>query len=84
MAVKSSIPQWERSVLPDWKKAVKDPEIQKLWWKGIFSHNQILNSGSFFSLGIPPKLRSILWEKVIGNPLALRKGRFEVADLHTT
>lgn len=58
-AIEANTAQWERTVLPDWKKAIKDPEIQKLWWKGI-----------------PPKLRSVMWERVVGNPLALSKDAY--------
>ncbi|GJJ13364.1 hypothetical protein Clacol_007616 [Clathrus columnatus] len=59
LAIEASTLQWERTVLPDWKRAVKDPEIQKLWWKGV-----------------PPKLRSVVWEKVTGNSLALSKDAY--------
>ncbi|KAF8522863.1 hypothetical protein JB92DRAFT_3110450 [Gautieria morchelliformis] len=26
---------WERAVVPDWKKAMKDPNLRKLWWNGM-------------------------------------------------
>ena len=34
-AMERSIQIWEKEVLPDWQKAVKDPRIRKLWRSGI-------------------------------------------------
>ena len=34
-AVEESIPIWEREVVPDWRNALKEPRLRKLWWKGI-------------------------------------------------
>lgn len=33
--VEESAGQWEREVLPDWKAAVRDPRLKRLWWDGI-------------------------------------------------
>ncbi|KAG8930374.1 hypothetical protein FRC02_004291 [Tulasnella sp. 418] len=35
MAVDASLHIWEREVLPDWKAAIRNPKLRKLWWKGI-------------------------------------------------
>ncbi|KAF8514755.1 rab-GTPase-TBC domain-containing protein [Gautieria morchelliformis] len=51
---------WERAVVPDWKKAMKDPNLRKLWWNGV-----------------PTKLRSAVWERAIGNGLALSKDTYK-------
>ena len=34
-AVEESIPIWERDVVPDWRNALKEPRLRKLWWNGI-------------------------------------------------
>ena len=34
-AVERSLETWERMVLPDLKKAIKDTQVRKLWWGGI-------------------------------------------------
>ena len=34
-AVEESIPIWERDVVPDWRNALKEPRLRKLWWEGI-------------------------------------------------
>ena len=47
-------------MIPDWKNAVRDPKLRRLWWNGI-----------------PPKLRGVVWEKAVGNGLALSKGKRE-------
>lgn len=56
--IEESLPIWEREILPDWKVVHRNPEMRKLWWKGI-----------------PVKLRGQLWEKAVGNGLALSKGQ---------
>lgn len=58
-AVEHSIEVWEREVLPDWKTAVRNPRLRKLWWAGV-----------------PPKLRPVIWERALGNALAISKGEF--------
>lgn len=44
--------------MPDWKVVFKNPQLRRLWWRGI-----------------PTKLRASMWEKAVGNPLALSKGK---------
>lgn len=34
-AVEDSIHIWRREVLPNWREAVRRPEIRAMWWKGI-------------------------------------------------
>ncbi|KAG8984035.1 hypothetical protein FRB93_006828 [Tulasnella sp. JGI-2019a] len=34
-AVEASAGRWEREVLPDWKAAMRDPKLKRLWWDGI-------------------------------------------------
>ncbi|KAI5121319.1 hypothetical protein M0805_003786 [Coniferiporia weirii] len=58
-AVEESTIHWEQHILPDWKNAIRDTNLRKLWWNGI-----------------PPKLRGIVWEKAIGNGLALSKDTY--------
>ncbi|KAL5518744.1 hypothetical protein ACEPAH_427 [Sanghuangporus vaninii] len=58
-AVEESISIWEHQIIPDWKNAVRDPKLRKIWWNGI-----------------PPKLRGIVWEKTVGNGLALSKDTY--------
>lgn len=59
-AVEHSIEIWEKSIIPDWKNAVKDTKLRRLWWNGV-----------------PPKLRGVVWEKAIGNSLALSKDTYK-------
>jgi hypothetical protein len=56
-AVEESLHIWEREIVPDWRVVHKNPQLRKLWWRGI-----------------PAKLRASMWEKAVGNPLALSKG----------
>ncbi|KIJ53482.1 hypothetical protein M422DRAFT_154980 [Sphaerobolus stellatus SS14] len=58
-AIESNTVFWERSILPDWKKTVKDPDLRKLWWDGV-----------------PSKLRSVVWEKAVGNTLSITKATY--------
>jgi len=58
-AIEETLHIWEKHILPDWKVVNRNPELRKLWWKGI-----------------PSKLRGQLWEKAVGNQLALSKGRY--------
>ncbi|KAH8120083.1 RabGAP/TBC [Phellopilus nigrolimitatus] len=60
-AVEESTVLWEQHILPDWKNAVRDEKIRKIWWNGI-----------------PPKLRGIVWEKAVGNGLALSKDTYRM------
>ena len=30
-----SLPLWERDILPNWRVVYKNPELRKLWWRGI-------------------------------------------------
>ncbi|KAF5352712.1 hypothetical protein D9756_005937 [Leucocoprinus leucothites] len=57
--IEASISIWEKEVMPDWRVVHKNPQIRRLWWKGI-----------------PIKLRASLWERAVGNPLALSKDHF--------
>lgn len=34
-AVEDTIPIWEREVVPDWRNALREPRLRKLWWNGI-------------------------------------------------
>ncbi|EJD04193.1 RabGAP/TBC [Fomitiporia mediterranea MF3/22] len=56
--VEESTSIWEQQIVPDWKNAVRDPKLRKLWWHGI-----------------PPKLRGMMWERAVGNDLALNTYR---------
>lgn len=58
--VEESMTIWEQQILPDWKSAVRDAKLRKMWWNGV-----------------PPKLRGLVWEKTVGNALALGKGRYQ-------
>ncbi|KAF8913146.1 rab-GTPase-TBC domain-containing protein [Gymnopilus junonius] len=62
-AIEDSFHIWEKEILPDWRIVHRQPELRKLWWRGI-----------------PTKLRSVLWEKAVGNELALSKGRLQLID----
>ncbi len=48
---------WEREVVPDWRAAVRNPELRKLWWKGIPTKlrgrlwNQVIGNGLALSKG---------------------------------
>lgn len=55
--IEASIEIWEKEIVPDWRVVYKNPQLRKLWWRGI-----------------PTKLRASMWEKAVGNPLALGKG----------
>ncbi|KXN88808.1 TBC1 domain family member 14 [Leucoagaricus sp. SymC.cos] len=57
--IEISILTWEKEIMPDWRVVLKNPQLRRLWWKGI-----------------PTKLRASLWEKAVGNPLALSKDHF--------
>jgi len=59
LSVEASTVMWECTILPDWKKAVRDPELRKLWWNGV-----------------PIKHRSMMWERAVGNGLALSKDSY--------
>lgn len=30
-----SLPVWEKEILPNWRVVFKNPELRKLWWRGI-------------------------------------------------
>lgn len=30
-----SLPIWEKEILPNWRVVFKNPELRKLWWRGI-------------------------------------------------
>ncbi|KAG8871691.1 hypothetical protein FRB97_008391 [Tulasnella sp. 331] len=34
-AVEASAGRWEREVLPDWRAAIRDPKLKRLWWDGV-------------------------------------------------
>ncbi|KAF8078919.1 rab-GTPase-TBC domain-containing protein [Lyophyllum atratum] len=57
--IEDSIHVWERDIVPDWRVVHKNPELRKLWWKGI-----------------PTKLRASMWERAVGNSLALSKDHY--------
>ncbi|KAF5388591.1 hypothetical protein D9757_004681 [Collybiopsis confluens] len=57
--IEDSLQLWEREIVPDWRVVHKNPQLRKLWWKGI-----------------PTKLRATMWERAVGNPLALSKDNF--------
>jgi len=56
-AIEDTLEIWEKEIVPDWRVVFKNPQLRRLWWKGI-----------------PSKLRALLWEKAVGNQLALSKG----------
>lgn len=56
-AIEDSLHIWEREIMPDWKVVFRNPQLRRLWWRGI-----------------PTKLRASMWEKAVGNALALSKG----------
>lgn len=60
-AIEDSLHIWEREIMPDWKVVFKNPQLRRLWWRGI-----------------PTKLRASLWEKAVGNPLALSKDHYRI------
>ena len=33
--VEESMSLWENEILPNWKTAVRDPKLRKVWWNGI-------------------------------------------------
>ncbi|KAJ3750773.1 rab-GTPase-TBC domain-containing protein [Lentinula detonsa] len=57
--IEESLHLWEKEIVPDWRVVQKNPQLRKLWWKGI-----------------PTKLRASMWERAVGNPLALSKDHF--------
>jgi hypothetical protein len=57
--IEASLHIWEREIVPDWRVIFKNPQLRKLWWRGV-----------------PTKLRAGMWEKAVGNPLALSKGEY--------
>ncbi|KAF6766680.1 rab-GTPase-TBC domain-containing protein [Ephemerocybe angulata] len=34
-AIEESLHIWEREIVPDWKVVFKNPQLRKLWWRGI-------------------------------------------------
>lgn len=34
-AIEESTHIWESSILPDWKSAIRNPALRKLWWNGV-------------------------------------------------
>jgi hypothetical protein len=34
LSVEANTFLWEQAVMPDWKKAMRDPNLRKLWWDG--------------------------------------------------
>jgi len=59
LTIEANTSLWEKAILPNWKKAVRDPILRKLWWDGV-----------------PTKLRSVVWERAVGNGLALHKDTY--------
>ncbi|KAI5304178.1 hypothetical protein KEM55_000180, partial [Ascosphaera atra] len=45
---------WDREILPNWDRAIRDARTHELWWQGI-----------------PPRSRAAVWQRAIGNELAL-------------
>ncbi|KAL0572924.1 hypothetical protein V5O48_009037 [Marasmius crinis-equi] len=57
--IDDSLHYWEKEIVPDWRVVLVNPEMRKVWWRGI-----------------PTKLRAFMWEKAVGNPLALSKDNY--------
>ncbi|KAF9454150.1 RabGAP/TBC [Macrolepiota fuliginosa MF-IS2] len=57
--IEASLQLWEKEIVPDWRIVHKNPQLRKIWWKGI-----------------PIKLRGPMWEKAVGNSLALSKEHY--------
>ncbi|EKV10804.1 RabGAP/TBC [Penicillium digitatum] len=55
---------WDEYVYPNWDRALREPRIRELWWRGI-----------------PPRNRGHIWERAIGNELALTEETFAKALL---
>jgi hypothetical protein len=36
LSVEANTALWQRAVMPDWKTAMRDPNLRKLWWDGEF------------------------------------------------
>lgn len=53
---------WDEYVYPNWDRALREPRIRELWWRGI-----------------PPRNRGHIWERAIGNELALTEETFTKA-----
>ncbi|KAG8812786.1 hypothetical protein FRC17_001821 [Serendipita sp. 399] len=34
-AIEESLPKWEAEIVPDCRKVLRDPELRRLWWRGI-------------------------------------------------
>ncbi|KAI5280461.1 hypothetical protein KEM54_003692, partial [Ascosphaera aggregata] len=53
---------WDEYVLPNWEKAIKEPQTRDLWWRGI-----------------APRSRGAVWQRAIGNELALTSESYKKA-----
>ncbi|KAJ5558311.1 hypothetical protein N7535_008524 [Penicillium sp. DV-2018c] len=53
---------WDEYVCPNWDRALREPRIRELWWRGIPSRN-----------------RGAIWNRAIGNELALTEETFTKA-----
>jgi hypothetical protein len=33
--IEESIPHWQKEVIPDWRRVIREPPLRHLWWQGI-------------------------------------------------
>ena len=87
-AVNDVIGIWEREVIPDWRVAVRNPELRKLWWKGIPTKLrgglwfQVVGNGLALSKGTPHTfIRSLAYidPKILADTFKTCKSRAQRA-----